>query len=324
MLKSPPAPRGLLVVCIAWAALLPLLACPPPPKQQSECDRDEDCDGNLICAGPDDDVRACVAACGAENPCEAGYACMEVGGRPGCFRIQGNLQVGEPCDDDTACASGACVGEKEEKRCVAMCAADLGCPDETGCYLVGPRKVCLAPLDDRAAGEACETPRQCASGRCVTAEHLGPGAFCADACAEADPCSAGLVCVTLVIGAQVCVQPAEDGAPCTTPDICANGRCVADVGGESLCTGPCAADGACANSWQCVEDDEGSPICMPPLDDRAVGEACASSRECLSGACARFGDHGSLCAEPCVQGACEGELVCWETNPGEGYCGPVP
>lgn len=329
------APRGrsLLALCSprwalvgALAGLLPLLACPTPPKPQSECDQDADCRGGDICVGPDDDVRVCTAPCGADRPCQEGYACIAEDGRPGCFRIEGTLQTGEACDEDTQCASGACVGEKEAKHCVELCAEDLSCPDDQGCFLVGPRKVCLTPLDDRTAGEACETPRQCGSGRCVAVEHVGTGGFCVDACGEGGACaSEGHACVTLDIGAQVCVPAAEDGTPCHTPEICQNGRCVTDVDGEAICTGVCGEGDTCAEGWTCVHDDEGTPICMPRLDDRQAGEPCESARECASGTCASFQGHGALCAEPCgPDNTCPDGELCWETDSGTGLCGPPP
>lgn len=305
------------------------------PVPADECQESTDCDGGALCVVETDGHRACAAVCGADNPCPEGSACVEDDGVFACYEIVGDLALGEACAKDTECLSGACVGDETAGMfCAQPCVVDDECPTEQRCYVADQRKVCLEPLDDREAGEACTTPRECASARCVQLLE-GDDAICLDGCAPDEGCTGPRNCVELETGAHVCVDYVPDGTACTTPIICQRGRCVADEGGDGVCTGPCGEDESCADGWACVEDDEGAPICMPLTDQKAAGEDCASARECASGHCARFAteteDFGTLCADPCIPGANEGEqtcadeeLVCWEVPEGPDLCGPFP
>lgn len=304
------------------------------PAPADECQSATDCDAGALCVVEADGHRACAAVCGAENPCPAGSACVEEDGAFACYQIIGDLELGAACGKDTECRSGACVGDDTAgKFCAAPCEHDDECPAEERCYVADQRKVCLEPLDDRAAGEACSTPRECQSARCVQLLE-GDAAICLDGCVPAEGCSGPRNCVELVTGANVCVDYVPDGTACTTPIVCQHGRCI-DDGSGGVCTGPCGDDGACAGGWACVEDSEGAPICMPLVDEKAAGEACSSARECASGHCARFAtdseDFGTLCADPCVPGegdapatCTDDELVCWEVAEGPDLCGPFP
>lgn len=330
-----PARVRLLFPLVVVTLMLSRCNCVGSEAPPDECADETDCDGGAVCVLETDGHRACAAVCGAENPCPEGSACVEQDGTFGCLEITGDLELGEACGTDTECSSGACVGDDENGRfCAQPCTDDDGCPSAERCYVVDHRKVCLSPLDDRAAGEQCDTPRQCASARCVQVID-GEEAICLDGCVVDEGCSGPRNCVELDSGAHVCIDYVVDGTPCTTPIVCQHGRCIADIDGEALCTGPCAEDGSCADGWACVVDDDGAPVCMPLLDQRAAGEDCTSARECASGHCARFAteteDYGTLCADPCVEGAnpdeqtcTDPELVCWQVSDGPDLCGPFP
>ncbi len=323
-------PLALVVVTLAMAQCTCVGGGPP-----DECATETDCAGGAVCVRELDGHLACAAVCGVENPCPEGSACVEDEGTFACLGIIGELELGEACGEDTECLSGACVGDDVAGHfCAKPCSADGECPSAQRCYVADQRSVCLEPLDDRAAGEQCETPRQCAGARCVQLLE-GDEAICLDGCLPEQGCSGPRNCVELDTGAHVCVDHVPDGTACTSPIVCEHGRCIADVDGASLCTGPCGADDTCAGGWVCVEDDEGAPVCMPLLDDKAAGETCSSARECQSGHCARFAtetdDYGTLCADPCIEGdtpeqpTCSDEaLVCWQVSEGPDLCGPFP
>lgn len=320
---------SLLVVVTVTLAQCTCGAQPPP----DECATEDDCDGERVCVEEHDGRKACAAACGAENPCPAGSACLDQGGTFGCHAIVGDLALGEACEEDTECLSGACVGDDNAGYfCAQPCTADDECASDERCYLADHRKVCLKPLEDRAAGEYCDTPRQCASARCVQLTNEDD-AICLDGCTMDEGCTGPRNCVELTSGGHVCVDHVPDGTPCTTPLVCEHGRCIADTDGAAVCTGPCDDDGKCAAGWACVEDSEGAPVCMPVLEERPAGETCSSARECASGHCARFAteteDYGTLCADPCVedgeeQTCTDTSLVCWEVPSGTDLCGPFP
>lgn len=307
----------------AWLLLITVLrmGCAPagPP---GACKSDDECALPQRCLGTDD--RFCGIPCGADRPCGAGFACVAGTSAPSCERLEDDRPVGASCTADTECASGACVGDDDAARCVGLCQEDLSCGEEERCFFVGLRTVCLSPLDDRATGESCETPRQCASGRCVALPHLGETGRCVAPCDENRSCGEPEVCVALEIGTDVCVPAADDGVPCDGPAICAGGRCVADLDGVAICTESCGEGQSCDEGWSCVADADGQAVCMPRLDTRPDGVACDVSRECASGICARFADFGTLCASACADmDACPEGQICWSSDAG-GLCGPLP
>jgi hypothetical protein len=309
------------------ALLLLTSACPttPPETTPGPCDSDDACDDGETCTEVDGEPT-CVAPCDLANPCPADTVCTEQDGAAVCVPTTGELIIGEPCNSDLDCASGACAIEPAGPVCVMDCTAGEICLTGTRCMQSGPRLLCLSPLDDRADGEACETPRDCLSSFCVKVPHL-VSSVCAASCDTT--CGPGLACVPIEAGATVCVDAAADGETCTTAAVCAGGTCITDVDETSYCTSPCV-DGDCATEgWACMPTVSDVDVCMPPLDDKVAGEACASARECASGHCGSFAtdteDLGDLCADPCdAEGLCAVDLVCWSTTVGPDLCGPIP
>lgn len=314
-------------------------SCVPP-----SCDVGvaEECNDGDVCVEGEDGLGECTQACAADIRCPQGQACVarDDGSFEGaCLAITGTFERGENCTGDRQCLSGACLGEEEGARvCVDVC--DLGVPCENEaelCTLEGLRRVCVPPLDDRAKGEACASPAECASGTCV----VPPGgeladAICAENCSPEIDCTvAGEICVRLAGGARACLAPLPDGVPCQSNTACAGGFCILDLDDQLKCASPCN-DGACADGFACDVDTDGNDVCMPVFEDpRASGETCESPRDCASGHCARFNapefegrpavDFGTLCADPCgADDECTGDLVCWTDDGGTDVCGPDP
>ena len=313
-------PRALSLLVVVFAS-----CSTAPPDDEIVCRDDDDCGEREVCVTIDDEP-ACVLPCDLSNPCDGDQVCIDHDGTGVCEPIRGDLVVGEPCGNDTECASGACAIEPGGPVCVMDCTAGQSCLSGTRCLQSGPRLLCLSPLDDRVDGEACETPRDCLSSFCVKVPHQET-AVCAAGCETT--CADGLVCVPIEAGGQVCVTAAEDGAPCESNAICAGGTCITDVDDTQYCVSACV-DGDCATEGHaCVTTTDGAEVCLPPLDDRAPGEACDGARDCASGHCGGFSteseDFGDRCAEPCDdEGACDAGFTCWLTDVGPDLCGPIP
>lgn len=312
------------------AATLALFsACPPP----NECADDTGCADGQRCV-PDGGRLVCLASCNADRPCPNGQACVlePSGDAATCREIEGNLENRRECTEDTQCLSGACVGEDGGvKVCVAVCTDDADCGEDR-CFAVGPRQVCVTPLDDRDDGAACDSALECASTRCVVLPHIDPDeGRCVSACEDAQTCGEGEGCAALVEGGQVCIVLAEGGEACFNDETCAEGSCVIDDAQNEaeICAGECDADLACAAGFACVNDQEGIARCLPTIEQRDPGETCSSARECGSGFCGDFSSggegFGAECAVQCDDaGGCEGERVCYQTEVGPGLCGPIP
>lgn len=331
-----------IALAIACALLSAGATCdvqkPPVDAGPPTCAAEESCAAGSCVADPafagEEARRVCALACGADVRCTVGTACVATDDGPACLPVLGTIQTGAPCTADRECASGACSADEDgDTFCVELCDDDGGCADGLTCYYDGLRRVCLAPVPNPGPlGAACTYPQQCEAPLCIDLPGDDVPLVCADPCADADPCAEGQVCAPTAFGGQVCLNPLQDGAPCTADVMCRGGRCIRDdkAGGATICASPCPVDG-CAAGFLCVLDDDDAPICMPLLDDRGPGEACAEARECASGSCAHFDpdgpdgpeDLGTLCAYPCVDGGCPAPDVCWEDD-AAGVCGPSP
>lgn len=313
-------------------------ACSEPEEERPPCSTQEDCTGEELCIELPD-RRVCGVTCGADNPCPSGQACVDEAGVLSCRELILDRELGQLCQSDRECLSGACVGPDEfgEFFCAAQCQADADCPDEEFCFLADHRRVCLRPLFPQIdAGAVCERgPRECSSRACVKIEEDDIAGYCVDQCTPEDGCTGERNCVQLPGGAHACIEYAPDGAECTSALVCENERCVRDDDDTQLCTRPCAGNDDCMADWVCVPTTEGDEVCMPIRDDAGgPGDTCSSRRDCTTGYCAHFNDDvnepptdfGTLCAEPCGQdGACDADTICWDlAEPDPDLCGPIP
>lgn len=285
-----------------------------------ECAEDADCAATETCAVADDGARICTSDCSAVNPCPEGEACTQVDGARICVAA-GEGELGDECDDNAQCASGACVLAGETSVCVILCEDDSDCSGAARCYTTDLARVCLTPVDDRVVGEACTSPTQCDSGLC--ASQATDDATCVAPCGEGESCGGGTLCAELQSGERACLRGLDDGEICTTPDLCKSGRCVADDDGTRICTGACPG-WDCEPGWSCVASLAGDRICMPNTDSRAAGETCESARDCEDPFCVNFGeDIGVRCAPACEQDVlCDEPMVCWEVDDQPNVCGP--
>ncbi len=165
------------------------LACAPAGSDPmgAACERAIECAAGS-CAEVEPGRGVC-ARCDAAQGCgEEGEACgLDLGAagalEPGCGAAARHV-LGERCLGDVECATGTCC----EGRC-STCCEDAGCAGDQRCarneqaeqmpagpsvllwYLALPLQ-CAAGEGQRAAGEPCLVPGDCASGSCVAAGRL--------------------------------------------------------------------------------------------------------------------------------------------------------
>lgn len=202
----------------------------------------------------------CRATCTSDADCAAGRAC-----------VNGSCGVttsGASCQKDSECASGFCSdGVCCSSRCDSACTS-CALPGQVGsCWPVpedalDPHSFCK---DQGAA--SCGTNSRCdGRGNC---QKYAPGTTC-----SAPRC----VGSTLTLKG-VCYAPGICSAPAQS---CAPGTCRPDQTG---CQAPACDDSICPAKFYCVSAD----TCAAK---KALGAACASTRECLSGVCAGGLDGG--------------------------------
>ncbi|MBM4343583.1 MAG: hypothetical protein FJ100_09430 [Deltaproteobacteria bacterium] len=190
------------------------------------------CSDGSACTGSD----ACKAAiCVGTGGCDDGNPCTsDACGAQGCTHLPG---AGTTCDDGNACTSGDACTDK------AVCAGgpkvcndgnsctDDGCDPKTGCTAPHNTAACLLP--------GCKKGL-CTAGTCADAGTGGcdDGNACTtDACQDnackSDPAADGAKC--------------DDGDACTGPDLCAAGKCKAEIAADAVTTLAGAGEAGFAN-----------------------------------------------------------------------------
>jgi len=265
--------------------------------------------------------QVCVARCGADGSCEAGFdcferelACLPTGAFPGSPCRQGgracDVDVGDPAFDLTcsAAATGAelclfsCPAEASGKTC-ELIDPSLTCagPDfgdtclPRGTFPGSPCRSGPSPCDhDLGLNEAVDM--RCVEGTCVI-DCTGKSALCAGVdprlgCSEA----AGEVCVKRC-----------DGVTCEAGFAClaSEGQCL-PVG--SFPGSPCGPELACAQDLLGLPDLDmvcAHDLCL--VDCGAGGDfACGLVNPGLG--CSQAA--GALCVPRCVEGQCPAGLSC--------------
>ncbi len=299
------------------------------------CDRSSDCVAG-VCRGPTTACHVCVgwaalgSPCGlVDHPCDPAQAFCEDpadGGDRRCAALKG---ASAPCAEHRECAAGWCNWAS---------LADAG-PDTCGHLPVGA---------------ACGDPGDCERG-----------AWCAGYAYDGLTLTPGTCAPRLALGSTCVHRPDDDG--CADAGWCQDGRCTArprftlDAGQQCLGLGQCAsslycrgfadlaADGGagsglgvcaarqppgapCSFSVQLDADCADGLVCGAASQCVAradVGQACASSAECLdllacpgaTGVCEPWRQVGDVCAAGarCVAGLRDGRCV---ADGGSPMCSP--
>ncbi len=313
-------------------------------KEAKDCTSGE-CGVNLL------GKPVCVANCGANDACAAGFACAKAAGKALC--LEQDIALCSPCKANDQCAqpsaagkAGACVAfGNEGSFCGFGCLLNLDCPDGYSCAdgtdVAGAKGKFCKPKDNAVckcspAAIAVGASTTCSNGACkadrtCTAAGLTP---CTAATPSVELCDgvdndcsgtvddkAGLCDDNNVCTADSCA--AKDGcknaalpdtATCTDGDECTTDGCKA---------GKCVSSAAgCDDKNPCTKDGcDSKGGCTNVADDTQAcsdGDACTKdvckAAKCLSdnGAC----DDGNLC----TLDSCDKQKGCQNTPKPAGDC----
>jgi hypothetical protein len=220
----------------------------------------------------------CTEECSAKA-CPGGDQCLPMtGGGNACLpgsAPTGTKGLGQPCDDNSQCASQICVMVSGKGRlCSQTCdVQSQTCPSGYTCLAGDNGALCLpdasTPLPKKALGDACTDSSQCESNLCALTEG---GHVCIQLCQRDAPgaCPAGFACAPVSGSDQgACIregtppppEPGQLGAQCTTNEDCASGICAISGEGQQFCTELCDPQSGCPESYECVSAGDSQFAC---------------------------------------------------------------
>ena len=181
----------------------------------SACAIDDDCAGELICAGASGDAVCSQAgdgevgsACGTHSHCADGLVC-----NAGACGVGGACQYVTDCADGSICWRAGGYSDKDDGRCTytdgkagSKCNFDSACADGLKCV--------VDACGDGSAGSACSFDSHCA-GSLICARVSGSNGICTQSDGKAgSPCGSSTDCV----GSLACSGEGVCWAPPRTQD----------------------------------------------------------------------------------------------------------
>ncbi len=257
------------------------------------------CTGGYGCSGTGACATSCTtdAQCAASNHCSGG-ACVLKG------------SIGDSCTSASGCVSDHCVdGRCCDTACTGTCEA---------CDVAGSIGKCtnVASGPPRAP-KTCGAYATCSSGACSTT------------CSSDVDCSTGSYCL---LGA--CVSKKSNAASCGTAGECASGVCAAGICCDRACDGECESCGTGTCSPRAGTESCGLAGCAgAAMVSRGtcsgVDNTCklGSVTPCPNGLkCANATSCKTACAtsDDCVSGACSEGVCITAWDGGVPDSGPTP
>lgn len=182
---------------------------------------------------------------------------------------------------------------------------------------------CESGICDRFAGECLDesdsSPQKpgdrCGEVACPQGlECVGrpQGSICMSACQNpGEACESGDLCVTTSQGPSVCYIGRTVGENCQGSEQCASGQsCINSPEDGPICVLNCDTSGTlCTDGTYCMET--GSQSICSPGGDKAEGEECESTLECVAGRRCVNAAEKNLCLRACESAAeCRDGAVC--------------
>jgi hypothetical protein len=264
-------------------------------------------DANLCTTSDQCTNGACAGRpvdCSAENGSCTSGACNPDNGQCDGTPFENGTPCNDanPCTTGDQCTGGVCVGTAKDCSNLDDACHTGTCDVESGACAATPKENGTACSD----GARCTTNDQCTAGSCA-----GTAVDCSSL---STVCRTGVcdpdsgACQAVPVTDQT---PCNDGAFCTTTDICTGGNCIG--AGD-----PCAANPTCSRSCNEASDScttaAGTPCesdANPCTDDVCDGEGSCDPVP-NTGAC----DDGLFCTtdDRCSDGNCIGDPACPPTN----------
>ena len=258
-----------------------------------------------------DDVaatRMCTITCSTHRDCASEHVCA--GGQ--C--VHDDTGTGCSTGSASSCVLGLCIGNSTTGtgHCTRQCTNAGDCPAGFACADAGGTAVCVN------IETSCSGPSQCATGLCLSAQ--GCTSYCRSAadCPQRFGFLPAYTCeIAFGSTAPICVPPTDIlggdpiGASCPVAgaNSCRSGGCDTAAPTGPMCTQSCTQEGGCGPGLGCwPEVDVGSiTFLCSRAGNRALGQACASGRECDSGLC----DTAGFCTRLCTDdGLCPTGMRC--------------
>ncbi len=290
--------------------------CELVPETVVECPAPEGADAFCLAASCDPLSGDCSIvpasegfACDDKDPCTIGESCQEGTCSGG---VAPNCNDGNPCTDDSCEPDSGCLSAPNAAPCSDgdVCTTDDQCDDgqcaggealacndgnpctndscdpDVGCVQVAN----VAQCDD---GNACTIGEQCQDGQCTGSSMIDCDD---DEICTLDSCAPEAGCTNAPLAG-----PCDDGNPCTGPDLCGEGKCMA--GGALNCDdgNPCTAD-SCGD-FGCVHTINDAGKCN---DDNA----CTVGDHCSNGTCVTGGNINCDDDNPCTTDLCDSVTGC--------------
>ena len=284
------------------------------------CGNDNECTSNVCNTGAMPPVCAPPAGCGNGAP-DPGEACDDgnTNNGDGCNSAC-LLEDGEPCSDDSECASNACdtlgsnTCEPSDMCGNGTVESGEACDDGGTSNGDGCNSTC-----ELENGEPCTNNNQCASNACDTlgSNTCEPANSCGNGTVEAgEACDDGGT-----LNGDGCNNTCEleDGEPCSNNSECASGVC--DAVGSNTCEPANSCGNGVLDGGEACDDggtlngDGCNATCF--FED---GEPCTNDSQCASSVCDTAGSNTCEPANACGNGRVEGAEACDDggTSNGDG------